>query len=432
MDWQVFWIILLVVTNAFFVASQFALINTRSSYLDAGALKGSKTAEFIKTILKNLDRYLITTQIGIGLSTLSMGWLAYSYLNSSYNQNMQNQANDATTSGAFFLVFFILAFVVILLGAIIPKFIAIYKPLKVMQLFSYPLYAFYWLFSPLVYLFNFLTKVALRAFGLKDNLSLQHHSYEEIQIVLEQGKDSGVVDTKEYELIQKVFDFSERMVKSIMVPRNKISAIEMNCSLDELMEMITNESYSRIPIYEEDIDKIVGIIHTKDLFTILQKNLDFDINTISRRPYFIPETKKINDLMTEMQQHRIQVAIVLDEFGGTAGIVTLEDIMEELVGEIQDEYDEENPIVEKISSKEYMIDATANVHDVNLFLPFELPESGEYDTISGLVGELFDKIPDVGEHKFIAGYNLIIMKKSQQNIDFVKLEVLDNADSSIH
>jgi len=431
MDWQVFWILLLFVAHAFFVASQFALIHTRTSYLDVGPLKGTKTAEFIKSILKHLDRYLITAQIGIGLSSIGIGWLAYSFLTRYYQLGSASFTENVSNVGSYFVVFILLALIFIFLGAIVPKFVTMYKPLKMMKLVAYPLNGAYWLFSPLVFLYSMLSRVILRVFGVKDDLATQPHSYEEIQIVLEQGRDSGVVDTKEYELIQKVFDFSERMVKSIMVPRNKISAIEMNCSLDELLDVITNESYSRLPIYEEDIDKVVGIIHTKDVFTILQKKLDFDLMSISRRPYFVPETKKINDLMTEMQQNRIQVAIVLDEFGGTAGIVTLEDIMEELVGEIQDEYDEETPIVEKISSKEYMIDATANVHDVNLFLPFELPESSDYDTISGLVGELFDKIPDVGEHKSIAGYNLIIMKKSQQNVDFVKLEILDEPETSI-
>src|SRR5690606_9328085 len=192
--------------------------------------------------------------------------------------------------------------------------------------------------------------------------------------------------------------FNERIVKNIMVPRTRISAIEMKCSAREVIDRITHEGYSRIPIYDDNIDQIIGIVHTKDILPILANGKELVLRNIIRKPYFIPETKKINDLMAEFQQKRIQIAIVLDEFGGTAGMVTLEDIVEELVGEIQDEYDEETPIVEKISETEYMVDASANVHDVNEFLPKELPESSDYDTISGMVSDLFDKIPDVGEH----------------------------------
>jgi len=152
------------------------------------------------------------------------------------------------------------------------------------------------------------------------------------------------------------------------------------------------------------------------------------LKDIMRKPYFIPETKKINDLMAEFQLKRIQLAIVLDEFGGTAGMVTLEDIVEELVGEIQDEYDEETPVVERISETEYMVDAGASIHDVNEFLPLELPASQDYDTVSGLVSDLFDKIPEVGEYKEVFGYTFTIIRKTQQNIEFVKLELVESMD----
>src|SRR5690606_8395084 len=223
-------------------------------------------------------------------------------------------------------------------------------------------------------------------------------------------------------------DFNERIVKNIMVPRTRISAIEMKCSAREVIDRITHEGYSRIPIYDDNIDQIIGIVHTKDILPILANGKELMLRNIIRKPYFIPETKKINDLMAEFQQKRIQIAIVLDEFGGTAGMVTLEDIVEELVGEIQDEYDEEIPVVEKISETEYMVDASANVHDVNELLPRELPESSDYDTVSGLVSDLFDRIPDVGEHMEFHGYNFIIMKKTQQNIEYVKLELREAFD----
>src|SRR5690606_617745 len=199
-------------------------------------------------------------------------------------------------------------------------------------------------------------------------------------------------------------------------------------SAEEFINTVTEEGYSRIPIYDDNIDQIVGIVHTKDILPLIVKGKEVVLKNIMRKPYFIPETKKINDLMTEFQQKRIQIAFVLDEFGGTAGMVTLEDIVEERVGEIQDEYDEETPVVEQISDTEFMVDAGASVHDANGYLPIELPESSDYDTVAGLVSDVFEKIPDVGESAEKFGYVFTIMKKTQQNIEFVKLDLVETAE----
>lgn len=254
-----------------------------------------------------------------------------------------------------------------------------------------------------------------------------NHSSEELQYLLEKGKESGALNNAEHELIKNVFDFNERIVKNIMVPRTRIVSIDMTDSAAKFINTVTEEGYSRIPIYDDNIDQIVGIVHTKDILPIMVKGREVVLKEIMRKPYFIPESKKINDLMTEFQQKRIQIAIVLDEFGGTAGMVTLEDIVEELVGEIQDEYDEETPVVERISEVEYMVDAGASVHDVNGYLPLELPESSDYDTVAGLVSHYYEKIPDVGEVRKMGGYVFTIIKKTQQNIEFVKLELVETA-----
>jgi CBS domain containing-hemolysin-like protein len=258
-----------------------------------------------------------------------------------------------------------------------------------------------------------------------------HHSSEELQYILDQGKESGALDSSEHELIKNVFDFNERVVKNIMVPRTKISGVDINTPREELIETLISEGYSRMPVYDDTIDKIVGIIHAKDVLPLLARNAQFELKDIIRKPYFIPETKKINDLMAELQLKRIQIAIVLDEFGGTAGMVTLEDIVEELVGEIQDEYDEEKPIVEKINDREFVVNALAPIYDVNEHLPHDLPEDRDFDTVSGWVGEIFGKIPDVGEQREADGYNITVLRKSEQNIESVKLELLLNAEDTV-
>ena len=428
MGWEIFWTFFLVFANGFFVAAEFAIVKVRASQIELKIKTGSQVAQVAKHITTHLDGYLAATQLGITISSLALGWIGEAVMTDIVTGvlgwfNVELTGTLAKNLGHV-LAFSIITVLHIVFGELAPKSIAIQRPVGTALSIALPLRFFYVVFRPIIWVLNGFANLLLKLMGFRVNVGEAHHSSEELQYLLDQGRESGALDTIEHELIKNVFDFNERIVKNIMVPRTKISAIEMNCPGDEFIERITKEGYSRIPIYDDNIDQIIGIVHTKDILPIIAKGKELVLRNIIRKPYFIPETKRINDLMAEFQQKRIQIAIVLDEFGGTAGIVTLEDIVEELVGEIQDEYDEETPVVEKISDTEYMVDASANVHDVNEFLPKELPESNDYDTISGLVSDLFDKIPDVGEHKEFHGYNFIIMKKTQQNIEFVKLELI--------
>lgn len=425
MGWELFWTLFLVVANGFFVAAEYAIVKVRASQIEIKVKTGSKVAQIAKHIIGNVHRYLLAAQLGITLSSLALGWVGVLVIG-----NSLIEAFDLLSGLSYAIAFLIVAIVHIVFGELVPKSIAIRRPIGTAMGIALPLRLLYLLFSPITWLLNGIANSLLRLVGFRTNVNEVYHSAEELQHLLDQGKESGALDTAEHELIKNVFDFNERIVKNIMVPRNKISAVEMDCPVDEFLEKITLEGYSRIPIYDDNIDRIIGVVHTKDILPIISKGRELVLKNIIRKPYFIPETKKINDLMAEFQQKRIQLAIVLDEFGGTAGMVTLEDIVEELVGEIQDEYDEEIPVVEKISDTEYMVDASANVHDVNELLPRELPESSDYDTVSGMVSDLFDRIPDVGEHREFHGYNFIIMKKTQQNIEFVKLELTDTSDDA--
>ncbi|MBK1441802.1 HlyC/CorC family transporter [Parapedobacter sp. ISTM3] len=433
MGWEIFWTFFLVFANGFFVAAEFAIVKVRASQIEIKIKTGSQVAQVAKHITNHLDGYLAATQLGITISSLALGWIGEAVMTEIVTGifgwfNVELTGTLAKNLGHV-LAFSIITVLHIVFGELAPKSIAIQRPVGTTMNIALPLRFFYLVFRPIIWVLNGFANLILRLMGFQVNVGEAHHSSEELQYLLDQGKESGALDTVEHELIKNVFDFNERIVKNIMVPRTKISAIEMNCPGDEFIERITREGYSRIPIYDDNIDQIIGIVHTKDILPIIAKGKELVLRNIIRKPYFIPETKKINDLMAEFQQRRIQIAIVLDEFGGTAGMVTLEDIVEELVGEIQDEYDEETPVVEKISETEYMVDASASVHDVNEFLPRELPESNDYDTISGLVSDLFDKIPDVGERKEFHGYNFIVMKKTQQNIEFVKLELVEMDDS---
>jgi CBS domain containing-hemolysin-like protein len=335
-------------------------------------------------------------------------------------------------TSAHVIAFIFITFLSIVFGELAPKTLAIQRSVRTALAVSGPLRIFFIVFRPIIWVLNAFANFILRLVGINIVPGHEaHHSSEELQYLLEQGKETGAIDSNEHELIQNVFEFNERVVKNIMVPRTKISGVEINTGKDELLNILVTEGYSRLPVYDEVIDKIVGVVHAKDVLPMLVRGEEIVLKDIIRKPYFIPETKKINDLMAELQQKRMQIAIVSDEFGGTAGMVTLEDIVEELVGEIQDEYDEEKPIVEVLNEREFIVNALAPIYDVNGHLPHDLPEDGDFDTVSGWLGDIFGKIPDVGEQKESNGYNITVLKKSDQNIESVKLELLLNEEDTV-
>lgn len=425
----------LVLLNGFFVAAEFAMVRVRGSQVEIKAKTGSSIAKLARGIIHNLDGYLAATQLGVTIASLGLGWVGQDVA-TKLMLNLFIICGATIKSSMIITISRIVAFVFItvlhiVFGELAPKSIAIQRSVGTVMTISLPLRIFFVVFQPLIWVLNRFASFILKLIGIKENRADSAHSSEELQYLLDQGKESGALDSTEHELIQNVFDFNERVVKNIMVPRTKISGIDITATREEVLDTVITEGYSRIPVYDDTIDKIVGIVHAKDILPLLARGEEIVLKNIIRKPYFIPETKRINDLMTELQQKRIQIAIVLDEFGGTAGMVTLEDIVEELVGEIQDEYDEEKPIVEKVSDREFIINALASIYDVNAYLPHDLPEDGDFDTVSGWLGEVFGKIPDVGEQKESNGYNITVLKKSDQNIESVKLELLLNEEDTV-
>ncbi|MGF7082391.1 hemolysin family protein [Mucilaginibacter sp. UYCu711] len=427
--------IFLVFLNGFFVAAEFALVRVRGSQIELKVKTGSRVARLTRSIMANLSGYLAATQLGITIASLGLGVVGEDVF-TRVMLNMFKMFGVEITSTFIINTSHVFAFMVItvlsiVFGELAPKRLAIQSSVRTALAISAPLRIFFVMFKPIIWLLNNFANFILKLLGINPVQGESHHSSEELQYLLEQGKETGALDSTEHELIQNVFDFNERVVKNIMVPRTKISGIEIQTSKEELLEILITEGYSRLPVYDEVIDKIVGIVHAKDILPLLARNEEIVLKDIIRKPYFIPETKKINDLMAELQQKRIQIAIVSDEFGGTAGMVTLEDIVEELVGEIQDEYDEEKPIVEALNDREFIVNALAPIYDVNGHLPHDLPEDGDFDTVSGWLGDIFGKIPDVGEQKEANGYNITVLKKSDQNIESVKLELLLNEEDTV-
>jgi len=418
----------LVLLNGVFVAAEFAIVRVRSSQIDLKIKNGHPAGALGKRIINNLDGYLAATQLGITIASLALGYigeqLIFTVFENIFYVFHWNFTTNLVHAISYALAFVLITILHIIFGELVPKSIAIQNPTETTVNLAYPLHIFYLIFRPLIWFLNGFASNILKILGIQAVSATDLHSAEELQLILEQGKESGALDSTEHEMIQNVFDFKDRVVKNIMVPRTQMAALEIGTSGPDVVNLVITEGYSRLPVYTESVDNIIGVVHAKDILPLLYNHKPVVLKDIIREAYFIPESKRINDLLTELQLKRIQIAIVLDEFGGTAGMVTLEDIVEELVGEIQDEYDEEIPIVEKVSDLEYIVNCMASIADVNEHLPHELPEDETYDSVAGYINVIFGKIPEIGEKDEADGYRFTILKKTDRMVVSVKLEVL--------
>ena len=418
---------LLVLLNGFFVAAEFALVKVRSSQIDLLAQKGSKRAKVAQQLVEKLDSYLSATQLGITLASLGLGAFGEHVMseivgNLFMKMNIEVNPHVVTIPIAFTLI----TFFHITIGEQVPKMFGIKYPLEMTLFISWPMRIFYFIFAPFIWLLNQSSNLFLRMMGIKKVGEEDVHSEEELRLILTESEEGGAIKPSENELIQNVFDFDDRIVKQIMVPQNRVTAIDIEAlDKDGIVQKISEEGFSRYPIYLGDIDNIIGVIYAKDLFKELISKKFRTIKDIMRPAHFVPESMKINDLLRDFQKLHMQIAIVTNEFGATAGIVTMEDIIEELVGEIQDEHDEEKPTVEKKSETEYIVNAHSSIGDVNESLPMALPESPKYETISGLINFLWGRIPGVNEKRHYGGYEIIVLQRKKQTVESVKLRVLE-------
>ncbi len=421
---------LLVFLNGFFVAAEFAIVKVRTSQVELKAGKGSYLGKISKQIVDRLDSYLSACQLGITMASLALGWIGERVVASMILRIFSDlghpldpaMANQVGWPAAFALI----TVLHIVFGEQVPKIFAIRHSLATTLVISLPLRIFYFLLRPFIWFLNAFSNLVLRIIGIEPKKGEDIHTEEELRMILTESEEGGAIRPSENELIQNVFEFDDRVVKQILIPRTKVSAIDVLSTKQEIIQRVIDEGYSRMPVYEDSLDNIVGIIFTKDLIKVLHENNFKSINDILRPAYFVPLNKRINELLKEFQTQHIQMAIATNEFGGTAGIVTMEDIIEELVGEIQDEYDDEKPAVEKKSETEFIVNASANVSDVNDVLPIELPESANYDTVSGLLNYIYGRIPAVNEKRVFGGYEFTIIKRFKHSVDTVKMVVVDS------
>ncbi|UOQ65436.1 hemolysin family protein [Hymenobacter volaticus] len=429
---NIFLTVLLVLLNGFFVAAEFAFVKVRPSQIDIKAQGGNRLAKLVQSMLHDLNYYLSATQLGITVASLALGWVGESVVAEvvlAIIDQLGVTLSPATVHKiAIATSFTLITIMHIVLGEQAPKVLAIQKPENTSIAIAAPLWAFAKITLPLIWLLDKLSNLVLRMFGVGSVHESEVHTTEELRILLDQSKQSGEIQESEHELLENVFEFNDRMVKQIMVPRTKLSAIDVHTPQDGILETVYNEGFSRIPVYEGNIDNIVGILYVKDLLQIIRRNEPIVLAKIMRPPYFVPETKKINRLLRQFQRKHTHMAIVSDEFGGVSGIVTIEDIMEELVGEIQDEYDNEVPVVEKVSETEYRVNTSTAIPDANEYLPYPLPEGDDYETVGGLLNVIYGNIPEVGDVAVLDNYEFRVLKRSGRSVELVQLRVTTSAE----
>lgn len=423
---DIFFTFLLVLLNGYFVAAEFALVKVRSSQIDLLVQKGSKRAKFTQQILQKLDAYLSASQLGITLASLGLGAYGEHVMSKIVSRvfmdlNMVVNEHFVTVPIAFTLI----TFLHITLGEQVPKMFGIKFPIETALFIAWPLRLFYFVFSPFIWLLNKSSNFILRILGIKRGGDDDVHTEEELRMILTESEEGGAIKPSENELIQNVFDFDDRIVKQIMVPQNRISALDVELGRTIMIQKVIDEGYSRLPVYLGDIDNVIGVVHSKDILKAVIDNKFKTIRDIMRPAHFIPESMHVNNLLKDFQKLHVQMAIVTNEFGATAGVVTMEDIIEELVGEIQDEHDEEKPNVEKKSETEYIVNAHSSIGDVNEALPMALPENSKYETVSGLINFLWGRIPAVNEKRKYEGYEISILQRKKQTVELVKLRILE-------
>jgi CBS domain containing-hemolysin-like protein len=425
-------IVVLIALTAFFVASEFAVIKVRSTRIDQLVLEGNKNAIAAKKVIENLDEYLSACQLGITITALGLGWLGEPTIHHLLEPVfIELNMGEATASiVAFIIAFSLITFLHVVVGELAPKTLAIQKAEKVSLMFSRPLIHFYRLMYPFIWALNGSARLITGLFGLKPAGEHEEaHSEEELRMILSDSYESGEINQAEYKYVNNIFQFDDRIAKEIMVPRTSIVSISKDITFDELIEIVTEENYTRYPVEDGSKDRIAGMVNVKELLIARLKcscDNDIDLNSFIKPVIHVIESIPIHQLLLRMQNDRIHMAILVDEYGGTAGLVTFEDILEEIVGEIRDEFDfDETSEIVKLTDEHYIFDGKVLIEEVNDLLGIEL-FSEEMDTIGGFIlSRKFDV--KVGDSITEQGFNFIIIEVDGNQI--VSIEVKKATDT---
>jgi putative hemolysin len=416
---------LLIFLVGFFSAAEVAVLSSRKSRMRELSEEGNRAAGTILGFQTQPEKFLATIHVGIVFSLLFAsglgGIVGLQYLAPALASSANPWIHEASSWLSLVIIVVVIGVVVVVFGELVPKSLAL-RSAETVALRSAPaLTLFSTFFKYPARLLTLASNLFLRPFRDSTSFSESRISEEEFKLMLEEGTKSGVIDKTEQQLIESVFEFTDTTAKEVMIPRPDVVALNIEMPRETIVKIVLEEGYSRMPVYRDTIDNIIGVVYTKDLLGLLEFRDLIILQDIVRPAYFVPETKKISQLMRELQAQKIHMAIVIDEFGGTEGIITMEDIVEEIVGEIHDEYDEEIRDVEQAADGSFLVNARIPVDDFNARFQGSIPDHEAYETLSGYLHKQTGRIPELNEEIKAGAFTFTIVKKSQRRIRVVRV-----------
>ena len=434
---QILLLLVLILVNAFFAMSEMAVVSLNDAKIEKMAEDGHKKAKLILKLTKNPTRFLSTIQIGVTLA----GFLTSASAATAFAEMLTNAITSSfdvpesiVSPIAVVLITLVMSYFSLVLGELAPKRIGMQVPEKIAFAVAKPLLVISKITAPFVKLLSLSTNGVVRLLGFDPNANEEVVTEEEIRMMVDVGGEKGVIEDTQKEMINNIFEFDDMDAGDIMTHRTDVVAADINdITLEEFMNLAIEHGRSRIPLYDEDIDNIVGIVYVKDLLKFVGKEVKAKgtLKNIMREPYFIPETKSCGELFKEMSSKRIQMAVVVDEYGGTAGIVTLEDIVEAIMGNIQDEYDVEEEEISRIDENTFTVDGTIDIEEIDELIGKELPE-GDYETLAGFIMDELQCIPKDGEMNEVVFENVkfTVLSVEDRRIEKIKVEITPVEETS--
>ncbi|MEW6735112.1 MAG: hemolysin family protein [Acidobacteriota bacterium] len=422
-------ILLLVFANGFFVAAEFSLVGVRRSRVLALIEEGNASAKTLLRVISMLDAYISATQLGITLASLALGWLGEATLAHAFTPLFEKimphgYATGAAHTVAIVVAFTMITFLHIVLGELAPKTLALERTERTALLIARPMEIFYRIFKLPIWILNYSGMLVLRIFGLQANAEHAHaYTKEELRQLVEMSHQGGHLLNEEMLMLHNIIEFSNTEVREVMVPRTEICALSDKTSIEEVYKTFSESGFSRLPVYHERLDNIIGILFLKDVVPYLRQSNDFSIARLLNRPLYLPETAHLGEALRQMRRARVHMAIVVDEYGGTLGVVTLENVLEQIVGEIQDEYDDERAswVVEEQPGV-YTLNGGVTIKAINKRLKLELPEEDGYTTLAGFLMAQAGQVLKPGQHVTYGPFRFTITKAERFRITEVLLQ----------
>ena len=420
-------IAILILLNGYLAGTEIAVVTARKSHIKELAESGNKNAQVFLKLKEEPDRFLATIQIGIttvGVLASAVGGVAAVKVIEPFLRALPlSWLTHAAQPIAIGIVVVLITYFSLIFGELIPKSIALMHPETIGLWTAKSIDTFSKFASIFVKILTFTTSIILSPFGRKTFTERAYVTEEEVKMLIKEGGQHGIFEPTEEKMLHSVFEFTDISVKEVMVPDTRMVSIPIDLSLKEIMSLIEQEQFSRYPVYAKELNDIRGILHAKDFLNALAKTGQVDVRKIMKSPFFVPETMKISLLLREMQKRRSHMALVVDEYGGISGLVTIEDLLEELVGEIHDEYDTESPVVQ-IGSGQMLIDASISLRDLKEDYHVQLPESPDYETLGGLLITLLQKMPQVGDEVVVEEKRLRVVEMVGKRIAKIRLQEL--------